>query len=402
VSALTAALRNGRWLHAGRAKAYARLVAGGLFLGLLYGFVGLVIGHNPGGKPIPGGLPLPTDFLAFWSAGHLAVTGHPDQAYVLPVLSALEAATATMQPDRLLAFFYPPTFLLICLPFAALPYIAGFFAFVAAQTAALLLALRRILPPNWGWLPILGFPGLFTNAVTGQNGFLTAALLAVPLFTLQTRPILAGLSLGALAYKPHLGLCVPVALLAARRWRAVFAAAGMAAALAALSWLVFGTACWEAFLREAPLARVALEEHREDWAKLQSLYTAVRLFGAPLWAGYAAQTLLTAGVLAVLAVIAWRRPGAGAEGAMIASASLLCAPHLLDYDLAAVAPPLAWIASRAEAKGWLPWEKTAAGLAFIWPILARPMTQNLFLPLGPLILLGLFAIVGRRARHDPG
>ena len=169
----------------------------------------------------------------------------------------------------------------------------------------------------------------------------------------------------------------------------------------ALSWLVLGTAAWRGFLASAPAIRDALENHREDWGKLQSLFTAVRLGGLPLAWAYAAQAVLAIVVLAVLARLAWRRPGGGAEVAAMTAAAMLCTPHILDYDLAACGVPLAWLLAQASRSGWLPWEKLAAGAAFLWPLAARLLTQSGALPVGPLVLLGLFFVVVRRAREGP-
>ena len=57
----------------------------------------------------------------------------------------------------------------------------------------------------------------------GQNGFLTAALIGGRrCCNWRTRPLLAGLLLGLLTYKPHFGLLFPVALIFGGYWRAFF------------------------------------------------------------------------------------------------------------------------------------------------------------------------------------
>jgi hypothetical protein len=371
---------------------------------LLFSWSSDYLGHHPfqpPPTPEAAGKSQPSDFLAFWAAGRLAIEGQPQTAYDLPALAVLERQTAALDPKTLLAFFYPPPFLLLCLPFALLPYFAGFLAFVGVSAAALLATLRRIVPESWGWLPVLAFPGLLMNAATGQNGFISATCLGLPVLLLERRPFLAGACLGGLIFKPHLALGVPVALLAARRWWAIAGAAASSLGLMAVSWAVFGTGTWLAFLRAAPIARSALEAHQEDWGKLQSLFTTVRLAGAPLWAGYAGQFTLAIGVLAVLAFLTARRPGGDAEAALLAAAAVLCTPHVLDYDLAVIGAPLAWLARRAQATAWLPWEKLLAGSAFLWPLFARGATDAGW-PLAPLLLLGLFAGVCRRAYRPRG
>jgi hypothetical protein len=389
-------VREAGWLHRARAVAYGRILAAGMGLALSYHWLSLYLGHHPGVAAVDPGKPGPTDFAAFWVAGRFALAGHVGSAWDLAALGPAEHWVAALDAGAVLAFFYPPTFLLLCLPFAALPYLAGFATFVAAQSAALLLLLKRILPAGWGWLPVLSFPGLLLNAATGQNGFISSACLAVPVLLLERAPWLAGAALGGLAFKPHLALCVPVALLAARRWQAFFAAGLSAAAFAALAWVVLGSVSYRAFFASLPAVRDTLEHQATDWGKLQSAFTAARLCGAPLGTAYAVQTVLAVCVVAVLAMVCWRRPGAGAEGAALASAAMLCTPHLLDYDLAVTGVPLAWLARQAAATGWRPWEKIIAGLAFVWPLVARAMTQQLHVPLGPVVLLGLFWVVCRR------
>jgi hypothetical protein len=395
------AFRDAPWLHRDRARGYAWILAGGMWVALTYHFVSLLLGHHPGEAPAEAGKQGPTDFLAFWVAGKLALSGHAADAWSLDVVGPREHALATFDPTVRLAFFYPPTFLLLCLPFAAVPYMAGFLSFVAAQSAALGIVLRRILPDRWGWLPVFAFPGLLLNAATGQNGFISAFCLGVPVLVLERRPWLAGMALGGLAFKPHLALGVPIALLAARRWKAFIAAGATALGFSVLAWLVLGTGTYRAFLASLPVVREVLEHHAEDWGKLQSLYTAARICGASLQTAYVLQCVLTVGILAMLAFLCWRRPGAGAEGAALAAGCLLCTPHVLDYDLAVTGVPLAWLAREASRTGWRPWEKSVAGLAFLWPLVGRVLTANLHLPLGPVVLLGLFWMVWTRGIAAP-
>ena len=68
-------------------------------------------------------------------------------------------------------------------------------------------------------------PASLINLLYGQNGFLTAALLVGGIRLAPSRPLSGGVLLGLLAYKPQFGLVVVVALVAARLWRAIFAAA---------------------------------------------------------------------------------------------------------------------------------------------------------------------------------
>ena len=70
--------------------------------------------------------------------------------------------------------------------------------------------------PDTLWLA-LALPPVLVNAITGQAGFLTAALFVGGMALLPKRPFAGGLLLGLLVVKPQLGLVLPFALLAGRR-----------------------------------------------------------------------------------------------------------------------------------------------------------------------------------------
>ena len=395
VALLLRLLRDAAWLTPAR----VRLWGAALALVMLGGALGLVATTRDGiainGEPVAG------DFLSFWAAASLALAGRPAAAYDVQALVAAQAA-AFPTLERFFAFFYPPVFLLLCLPLALLPYGAAVGAWLAATFALYWAGLRALLPERWGVLPALGFPALLVNFRHGQNGFLSAGLFAGAAVLLERRPVLAGACLGCLAFKPQLALAVPVALAAAGRWPAFLAAGATALGLAGLSWLALGTASWLAFLDGAALARRALEEAWVGDEKMISLFAGLRLAGAGLGTAYAAQAVLA---LAVLAALAWalrRRPGGCAEVAALAAATLLCSPFLLDYDLMLAAVPLAWLLREARRDGFLPWEKVVLLLAFLWPLAARLATAASGLPLTPLVALALFAAVLRRLARAPG
>ena len=72
------------------------------------------------------------------------------------------------------------------------------------------------------------------------------------------RQVWAGILLGMATIKPQLGLLLPVALVAARQWRALAAAAATVAALVLLSAWAFGLDALRGVLRR-PAARLTLE-----------------------------------------------------------------------------------------------------------------------------------------------
>jgi hypothetical protein len=345
----------------------------------------------------PGALPLALDFDAFWSAARIALHDGARPAYDNHTIEAFERAHTAMAQPGYLAFYYPPSFLLLCLPLALLPYAAALLVFEAVQAALLWPALKRILGAGWGWLPVLACPGFTMNVFSGQNGGLSASCLAAGMLTLDRAPWLGGACLGLLSCKPQLAACVPVALLAARRWQAAAAAAFSAACLAAVATLALGPGAWAGFLSNAPAARTDIETLAIKWPMMQSLYAGLRLAGFGTAIGYAGQAAIAALALAALILVCWRRSGAGAEMAALSVTALLVTPFLYDYDLVLMTVPLAWAASQASRQGWLRGEKLLLLLCYLAPLGARATGEKLGVPIGPPLALGLLAIILRRA-----
>jgi hypothetical protein len=359
-------------------------------------FVTNMLGGLAPHGPLPPGL----DFDAYWSAARITLLGQARAAYDNHVIEAFQRAHTQLSGPGYLAFYYPPTFLLLCLPLALMPYLWALLVFVVAQAALLWPLMHRILVraggARLGWLPVLAMPGFLMNAFSGQNGGFSASCLAGAMLLLEDRPFLGGACLGALACKPQLGAVAPLALLAARRWRALAGAACMALGLALASWLVLGADAWAGFLANAPAARADIETLQIKWRFAQSLYAAIRLAGGGLEAGYAGQALMAGAAVALLVGICWRKRGAGPEMAALAVTVLLVTPFLYDYDLVLLAAPLAWLAGQGVRHGFLRGEKALLAAVYLLPFGARAVALGLGVTLSPLLLFALLLCVWRR------
>src|SRR5258708_23754680 len=131
-------------------------------------------------------------------------------------------------------WLYPPIFLFVVTPLALLPYPIALAVWQGASFALYLAVIATILRPIRNdhtiarlWLIVAAaFPACFVNLGHGQNGFLSAGLFGAALAMLAPRPVLSGVLFGLLAYKPQIGLLIPVALMAAGQW-GPFLAAGV-------------------------------------------------------------------------------------------------------------------------------------------------------------------------------
>jgi len=165
-SPLIAAFRDATWFDATRARAYCIILAA-VSAAVTIGYLALSKnGLDPMGKPIG------TDFASFWTASQLALEGRPAEAWSMARHGAAQAAKFGKDAGYA-AFFYPPPYLLVCLPLALMPYLAALVVWLAVTGAAWLRMLRGWITaagaPGLGLLPLLAFPAVMINAGHGQN-----------------------------------------------------------------------------------------------------------------------------------------------------------------------------------------------------------------------------------------
>ena len=323
------------------------------------------------------GWAFPTDFINVWSAGKLVLDGHPALAYDWGVQKQLQVAVLGQSYDGNFAWHYPPPFLFVAAFLAQFPYAVAFIGWAAVSFVPYLFVMRAIVGRSCGWLIAAAFPVVLTNTLVGQNGFLTASLIGGMLYLLPTRPILAGVCLGLLSYKPQYGLLFPLVLIAASQWTVFFTAAVVATTLAVASWLAFGTESWQAFFHWMPMfSQAFLTEGRAPWGKMQSIFALVRYLGGSEPLGWIFQSIMTATVALVL-VLLWRsRVRYALKAAALATGTLLVTPYLFLYDVMVLAIAVAFLVRIGLADGFrrheLPALGVVAGLLMFYPLIGAP------------------------------
>ena len=342
------------------------------------------------GKPVGG------DFVTFYAASDLANAGAPERVYDLEAIHAAETRALGADGGSY-AWHYPPAFLLAVSGLALLPYVAALALWLAVTGTGLLLALQSRLRDEAVLLLSLAFPGVYQNLITGQTGFLSAALLAGGLSLLPSRPILAGALLGLLTYKPHLAPLVFLALLAGRRYQALGAATASSAAIAVLSLLVLGTATWTAFIDNVPEATRLLYEDGLPLHKMTSVSASLLMLGLPVIVVQAVQALV---VLASAGFVTWlwRSPTSiDLRAAGLCFAVLLAAPFAFDYDTVILGAGLVFFYREASSTGWRPWEVETFALAWLSPFLIVILATLTGIGLYPILLGVLVWLAWRRA-----
>jgi arabinofuranan 3-O-arabinosyltransferase len=342
----------------------------------------------------PDGTGVQSDFVNVWAAGRLVLEGHPASAYDWPTHKIVEEAAVGHPFAGYFGWHYPPPFLFVAAGLAFLSFAAAYAVWVLGTFPIYLAAIRAIIGDRSGYLLAAAFPAILSNFIVGQNGFLTAGLFGGALFLLDRRPLVAGVLIGLLSYKPHLGFLFPIALAAGGYWR-TFAAATMTAALmAAASWLAFGTDTWMAFFANIGHTEQAfLSEGAADLGKMQTAFGTVRTLGgseALAWCVQAAVALAAAIAVAAL----WRsRASQEIKAAALGTAAMLATPYLYTYDLVVLAVPLAFLFRLGRAHGFLTHEWAGIGFA-CFLILIFPFVKA---PVGFAAILIITALIARRA-----
>jgi arabinofuranan 3-O-arabinosyltransferase len=311
------------------------------------------------------GLGIPGDFLQIPAAGRLALDGFAAQVFDPDVLKRMEVAKLGHDFENNYPWHYPPPFLFIASVLALLPYSVAHLGWILASIVPYVAVMRAIVAHNFGVMLALAVPFVLINAVAGQNGFLTAALIGGTLYLIPVRPVLAGVCLGLLTYKPQFGLLFPIALIAAGHWRVFASASVTAIAMFLVSWLAFGTESWLAFVHNLPQLQLSLTEGKAVMGRLQSIYSTVRYFGGTEQLAWAFQFVLTASVAVVLALM-WRsRVPYTWKAAALAAGTLLATPYLFMYDMVVLAIPLAFLVRIGLRTGFRRYELPALGGALV-------------------------------------
>jgi hypothetical protein len=206
----------------------------------------------------------------------------------------------------------------------------------------------------------------------------------------QSRPIVAGVLFGVLAYKPQLGVLLPIALVSAGQWRTIAAAAVTGLVSVALSSWAFGSDIWAVWLRQ-------LNEYSGHFDPVNYLMPTIeanaRMLGLPERLAQVVQAAVTIPV----AIVVWRAFRGGVTeqaAALLVVGAFLATPHAFNYDMPMMTAAVVWYfegAARGPSRLTLG-EATVLALALLLPFAMWALGDK-----GPPIswapLLLLFAMI---------
>jgi hypothetical protein len=282
------------------------------------------------GLLLANGGPLFGDYLAFWSAGKLALSGEAAHVHSTTALNAVQDG-AVPGLTRHFPWRSPPPLLLIMAPLAALPYAISAVLFLGASFGFYLSAVRPSLPDRRAALLPAAAPAALLQLGSVQLALAISGFTALAFRWLDRRPVLAAAAIAALIAKPHLAVLWPVLLAVQGRWRTFAFAALFTLLLCLLAGSVFGLEAYGRFLADLPRAQAAIADGALPKETLASLYANLIGLGVPQSVAMAVHLVSAAAALAACIVIFRRNDGTSATAAL-AAGTLLLSPYLFFYD----------------------------------------------------------------------
>ena len=387
-----------------RLKLYPAVLLG-CYLIVATAVIAQLVSQWPDLEGVPG-----VDFVIFYCAGDMAASGLAAEAYrpgKLPehCLAAYPwmAGAFPSFAEVSASWFYPPIFFLPVHVLSQVHFVLALVLWLGLTGAFLARALRGLMTSTQAWLILATAPALWYTILGGQNAFLTAGLIALFYRQFWGNAVLAGLAIGLLCYKPHLGLVFPILLLAYRRCTSIAVAAATVIALTAASLLAYGTAPWQVFFTEnLPIVTEKLTSGDFPLAKMGSGFVFARTLGAPAWAAEAIQILTMLVALGTLVALIRRGASFPLVFAFAVAIALPVSPHNFIYDWVMLIIPAMLLINTVGPQSLKGYEKAILALLWIVPGILLALPKDFpFAPGFPVLVAFAAMIVIRAWAADP-
>ncbi len=351
-----------------------------------------------------------TDWMVFhgsaraYLAGHFSITFDGDR-FTEYLNSTYHNFLSSPLPFR--PWVNPPSLLVLLIPFGALPFFVSLGAFQIASAGALFFATAtgdNSIPRSWAAMALVA-PAAAVCVVSGQLSFFCAALLIGGMSILPRNPVIAGLLFALLTVKPQFFVFIPVALIAARQWRALSATFFFATLLAGFSVLLVGTDAWTIWLGQTFAGVSGSGSKWVEYGRLwgTSVFASAAALGVPLAVASIIQTVFSVGAALAVFVLYRSAVPPRTKLAFFLSLTILGAPHSSPSDcLLLVLAVFYWLSDAPPGKDNLSaWAVPL--LVWILPLFLPAVLTKWggLLPLIILILLAQFAGSLRRTATDP-
>lgn len=329
-----------------------------------------------------------SDVICFRAVADMVALGQLAEAYDNVALYAFEQVYV---PDleRVIPWQYPPIALLWLAPLAWVPLWLGQVLLPTLGLVALSVALWPLMPRHpLRPLAIVSFGAIIACFWIGQTGLWVAALMAAGWGDLsRDHHRRAGLWFGLLAFKPHLAVLVPLFLAAQGRWQSFGVAALVVAVQVLITWGLWGSAPWLAFLSKIQGSSALIEGIYAPHTKAVSFYVQLRLWGLPHVAAIQGHGVLAVGALLWFFWVLRRPVSAGLQFAAMLCATVFLSPYMWNYDLTVLAVAMALLAQNDAQHGHWSW----VDLPFWLLLWLGPILSMMIFDLG--IVAGFYAMV---------
>jgi glycosyl transferase family 87 len=329
------------------------------------------------------------DFTFYYTAARIGLLHGWPHIYDLQLQQAyLDALGSGIHIAELARYISPPPVAWAAAPLTVLPYTAALGAWTIMLLAAVVLTWRLAAPgaglarliyvaAALGWLPVI-----YALQLEQPGPFVALGVAASYALLRANRQVWAGVALGALALKPQLAFLVPIALLAAGRYRAFLASAAALGFLAVASMMSLGTGGIADYMDRLSFAS-SVPVNRE--------FTIAPLIG---------NLAVTRGVQVLIAIwslaLVYRMRNRGPEWIFIPAlvGGLLASPylHLDDFLMLGLA---GWLVLRTKTASWT-WAYVL-GLAIA--VEGEPFWGPLPVIAGEVLALVLISVAALKA-HD--
>lgn len=352
------------------------------------------------------------DFIDFWQAARWLRQGNIAAIYDTALLhKALTPGQGL--PEVLVWFVYPPPLLFALWPLGnmtyheavlwwsvlPLPIFAGLL-FILLRQSELALEPKKSRYAAYVVAFAATLPFLCANLFAGQSGMFVAVWFMAAMASWRRFPIVAGICIGMLTIKPHLGLMLPVALLASRNWRIIIVACLTFACLVVTTSVWLGGDIWPHYLEAAHLFGQLMGMGLSNFYKLaMGPYVSLQGVGLPSWLAGLVQAGLALAVAAAIARAFWREDGSLWRFGLLATGALLATPYVQCYDTPLLAVALVPLLAAAWRRGWTLLEMLAFCCAVVMPY-AQPVLMAHHVPFAFLSILLLFWVLYQRWRCE--
>ncbi|MBK0399594.1 DUF2029 domain-containing protein [Limibaculum sp. M0105] len=345
------------------------------------------------------------DFAVFWATSALTLQGTPALAYDLETTMQLQEEAARLSGLADMPWIYPPVFQLIVIPLGMMPMMVAKIVWCLVTCGLYLAVAWRILPGRGTLYAALAPSPVLFLFVSGQAGFLTAAIVGVGLLLWQRRPVIAGVAFGLMCIKPQLVVAGLLAAIADRRWTVIVSALITATVFCALSLAILGIDTWTAFPKGVSHA-TSYFRSLEVFHFYASTSGALRNAGVGFGPSMVTQVVVSL-FAGIVLIKGFRDPrlSLDAKSSLLAYGMIAASPRVMDYDLLIIFLGALFQIRHAKVRGFFAGERTVLLLAMFisWLDFGLPFTQlTSYVSINGVIPPMMLAALALGERYRPG